>query len=158
MLMSFFLSVFFSASVSTPGSMYELDGNGKYSRVSDFAATPRLHRSASLPVAVAKVDGNTTDNGDGEWDAWNLPELQPAVLSGRMKAKMKKRQQKRRAPKGTPSATASSSSSCSSAFAPNKRPKRTSAKPINYASKADDDNDDADDADDDDDDDVDDFE
>ena len=140
--MSFFLSVFFSASVGTPGSMYALDANGKYSPLSDFDATPRLHRSASLPVAVAKVDGNTTDNGDGEWDAWNPPELLPAVFSGRIKAMMKKRQQKRRATKGTPSATASSSSSCSSASAPNKRLKRGSAKHVNYASLDDDDDDD----------------
>ena len=65
MLMSFFLSVFISASVGTPGSMYELDVNGKYSDLNDLDVTARLHRSASLPVAGAKVDGNTTDNGDG---------------------------------------------------------------------------------------------
>jgi len=120
--------------------MYELDGNGKYSDLCDFDATTRLHRSASLHVARAKVDGNTTDNGDGEWDAWNPPDLLPAVFSSRMKAMAKKRREKRRATKGTPSATASSSSSCSSASAPNKRLKRTSAKQINYASLDDDDN------------------
>ena len=146
--MSFFLSVFFSASVGTPGSLFKLDANGKYSALTDFGATPRLRRSAALRVAVAEVDGNTTDNGDiWDGDMWgddlqDAPELAPAIFSCRMKAKMKKRRQKRRAPKGTPSATASSSSSCSSAFAPNKRPKRTSAKPINYASLDDDDDDD----------------
>ena len=140
--MSFFLSVFISASVGTPGSLYELDVNGKYSDLSDLDVTARLHRSASLPVAGANVDGNTTDNGDGERDAWNPPDLLPAVFSGRMKAMMKKRQQKRRATKGTPSATASSSSSCSSASAPNKRPKRASAKRINYAPLDDDHDDD----------------
>jgi hypothetical protein len=119
--------------------MYELDGNGKYSDLNDLDATTRLHRSASLPVAGAKVDGNTTDNGDGEWDAWNPPELQPAVFSSR-----KKERQKRRAMKGTPSATVSSSSSCSSASAPNKRLKRGCAKHANYASLSDDDDDDDD--------------
>jgi hypothetical protein len=99
-----YLSVFISASVGTPGSMYELDGNGKYSDLCDFDATTRLHRSASLPVARAKADGNTTDNGDGEWDA-TPPELLPAVFSSRKKEHMKKKQKKRRATKGTPSAT-----------------------------------------------------
>ena len=140
--MSFFLSVFISASVGTPGSMYELDGNGKYSDRNDLDATTRLHRSASLPVAGAKVDGNTTDNGDGEWDAWTPPGLLPAVFSSRKKEQVKKQRQKRRATKGTPSATASSSSSCSSASAPNKRPKRASAKRINYAPLDDDHDDD----------------
>jgi hypothetical protein len=62
--------------------MYELDVNGKYSDLCDFDAATRLHRSASLPVARAKVDGNTTDNGDDEWDA-TPPELLPAVFSSR---------------------------------------------------------------------------
>ena len=67
--------------------MYELDVNGKYSDLCDFDAATRLHRSASLPVARAKVDGNTTDNGDGhgEWDdpdEW--PELSlPSSRAGR---------------------------------------------------------------------------
>jgi hypothetical protein len=122
--------------------MYELDGNGKYSDLNALDATTRLHRSASLPVAGAKVDGNTTDNGDGEWDAWNPPELLPAMFSSRKKEQVKKQRQKRRATKGTPSATASSSSSCSSAFAPNKRLKRGCAKHFNYASISDDDDDD----------------
>ena len=97
MLVSFFLSVFISASVGTPGSMYELDGNGKYSDLSELDATTRLHRSASLPVAGAKVDGNTTDNGDGEWDAWTPPELLPAVFSSRKKEQVKKEQEKEQA-------------------------------------------------------------
>jgi hypothetical protein len=58
--------------------MYELDDSGKYSDLCDFDATTRLHRSASLHVARAKADGNTTDNGDGEWDA-TPPEFLPAV-------------------------------------------------------------------------------
>jgi hypothetical protein len=120
--------------------MWELDGNGKHSGLNDLDATTRLHRSASLPVAGAKVDGNTTDNGDGdgEWDARNPPELLPAVFSSRKKKQMKKQRQKRRATKGTPSAMASSPSSCSSASAPNKRPKRGCAKHSNYASISDD--------------------
>jgi hypothetical protein len=94
-------------------------------------------------VAGAKVDGNTTDNGDGEWDAWPPPELLPAVFSSRKKEQMKKQRQKRRATKGrTPTATASSSSPCSSASAPNKRLKRACAKHIKYASLYDDDDDD----------------
>ena len=139
MLVSFFLSVFISASVGTPGSMYELDVNGKYSDLSDLDVTARLHRSASLPVAGAKADGNTTDNGDAEWDAWTPPELLPAVFSSQKKEQAKKQRQKRRATKGTPSATASSPSSCSSASAPNKRLKRGCAKHPNYASLSDDD-------------------
>jgi hypothetical protein len=95
-----------------------------------------------LSVAGAKVDGNTTDNGDGEWDAWTPPELLPAVFSSRKKEQMKKQRQKRRATKGTPSATASSPSSCSSASAPNKRPKRTCANHFNCAYLSDDDDDD----------------
>ena len=98
--MSFFLSVFISASVGTPGSMYKLDDNGKYSDLNDLDVTARLHRSASLPVAGAKVDGNTTDNGDGEWDAWNPPGLLPAVFSSRKKEQVQKQRQKRRATKG----------------------------------------------------------
>ena len=142
--MSFFLSVFISASVGTPGSMYMLDVNGKYSALSDFDATTRLHRSAALPVGAAKADGNTTDNGDnwdGEWDDFNPPELTPAIFSSRKWALMKKQRQKRRASKGTPSATASSSSTSSSASAPNKRQKRGCAKLVNYASLHDDDDD-----------------
>jgi hypothetical protein len=145
MLMSFFLSVFISASVGTPGSMYTLDDHGKYSALSDFDATTRLHRSAAFPVAAAKADGNTTDNGgnwDGEWDDFNPPGLTPAIFSSRKWALMKKQQPKRRASKGTPSATASSSSSCSSASAPNKRLKRGCTKRVNYASLDDDDDDD----------------
>ena len=143
--MSFFLSVFFSASVGTPGSMFELDANGKYSALTDFGATPRLRRSAALPVAVAEVDGNTTDNGDiWDGDMWgddlqDRPGIANNIFSGRMKAKMKKQRQKRRATEGTPSATASSSSSCSSASAPNKGLKRGCAKHANCASLSDDD-------------------
>ena len=103
--------------------MWELDGNGKHSGLNDLDATTRLHRSASLHVARAKVDGNTTDNGDGEWDA-TPPELLPAVFSSRKKEQMKKKQKQRRATKGTTSATASSPSASSSASAPNKRQKR----------------------------------
>jgi hypothetical protein len=77
--------------------MYELDGNGKYSGLNDLDATTRLHRSASLHVAGAKVDGNTTDNGDGEWDVWNPPELLPAVFSSRKKEQVKKEQEKEQA-------------------------------------------------------------
>jgi hypothetical protein len=103
--------------------MYELDDSGKYSDLCDFDATTRLHRSASLHVARAKADGNTTDNGDGEWDA-TPPEFLPAVFSSRKKEQMKKKQKQRRATKGTTSATASSPSASSSASAPNKRQKR----------------------------------
>jgi hypothetical protein len=108
-------------------------------------ASPRLLGiRAPLPVAGAKADGNTTDNGDGEWDAWNPPELLPAVFSRRKKEQeqWKKQLQKRRATKGTSSATASSSSSCSSASAPNKGLKRGCAKHFNCASISDDDDDD----------------
>ena len=145
--MSFFLSVFFSASVGTPGSMFELDANGKYSALTDFGATPRLRRSAALRVAVAEVDGNTTDNGDiWDGDPWGddlhlRPGIANMIFSGRMMAMKKKQRQKRRASKGTPSATASSSSTSSSASAPNKRQKRTCAKRVNYASLHDDDDD-----------------
>jgi hypothetical protein len=112
---------------------------GKYSGLNELDAKTRLHRSASLPVAGAKIDGNTTDNGDGEWGAWTPPELLPAVFSSRKKEQMKKQRQKRRAMKGTPSATASSPSPCSSASAPNKGLKRTaSATHFNYASLSDD--------------------
>jgi hypothetical protein len=147
MLMSFFLYVFFSASVDTPGSMYTLDDQGKYGALSDFDATPRLHRSASLPVAAAKVDGNTTDNGDGEWDDFNPPGLTPAIFSSRKWALMKKQRPKRRASKVTPSATASSSSSCILFFRicsqqEAEAPKRGCAKRVNYASLDDDDDDD----------------
>jgi hypothetical protein len=59
-LTSFFLSVIISASVGAPGSMYELDGNGKYNNLCDLDAT-RLRRSASRgPSAAGKVDGSTT--------------------------------------------------------------------------------------------------
>jgi hypothetical protein len=136
---------------------------GKMEAHNDIDYTAREFEGPGVP----HQSPTTSVNGDGEWDDFNPPELAPAVFSCRMKAMMKKRQQKRRATKGTPSATASSSSSCSSASAPNKRPKRTSAKPINYASEDDDDdddddfdddNDDDDDDDDNDDDDDDDFE
>jgi hypothetical protein len=68
------------------------NGKYKYSDLCDFDATTRLHRSASLHVARAKVDGNTTDNGDGEWDA-TPPELLPAVFSSRKKEQMKKQEE-----------------------------------------------------------------
>jgi hypothetical protein len=122
--------------------MYKPDDQGKYSDLGALDATTRLHRSAALPVAAAKVDGNTTDDGDGEWDdpeEW--PELTPATSSSRKRAQMKKQRQKRRATKGAPSATASSSSTSSSASAPNKRQKRGCAKLVNYASLHDDDED-----------------
>jgi hypothetical protein len=64
LLISFFRSVFISASVGTTGSTYKLDGDSKYSNICDLDATPRLRRSASLPSADGKVNGNTTDNGD----------------------------------------------------------------------------------------------
>jgi hypothetical protein len=76
--------------------MYELDGNGKYSNIGDFDATPRLSRSVPLPSAGGKVDGNTMDSGDDMWDE-TPPELLPSVFSSR-----KKNQMRKRAPTGNP--------------------------------------------------------